>query len=414
MSALSAMTPGKTAAVGALLVALGPVSMALYTPAMPTLVAVFGTDVSTVKLTLTLYFLGFAFAQLVCGPLSDAFGRRPAVLGFTSLYLVGCLIAMGAPTIEWLLVGRLVQGLGAAAGTAISRAIVRDLYSGRASVEVMNLIGLMLVVGPALSPTLGGATLGLFGWHAIFVVMTVYGVVILAAFRTIVPETLARRDPEAARPGRLATRYRALLADPRFLRPTIVMACSVGAIYALATFLPFVLIDEAGLTPLQFGMGMMAQSGSYLAGSAVMRRLLRTIEGRRLVPYGLVLVGLGAFLLPALAAITEPHFITVMGPIGLLAFGVAMVMPTMLTESLAPFPHMAGAAAALTGFFQMSAGLLGSAAAAAMGDPVLSLSVIVPVMATIAIVTYAALKRVTARMEAAANAAVEHPPAPAE
>src|SRR5215213_2919587 len=103
------MSERKTAIVGALLVALGPISMALYTPAMPTLVKVFGTDVSTIKLTLTVYFAGFALAQLVCGPLGDAFGRRPVVLAFTALYLVGSVIAALAPDVEWLLAARLVQ-----------------------------------------------------------------------------------------------------------------------------------------------------------------------------------------------------------------------------------------------------------------------------------------------------------------
>src|SRR3954462_7498585 len=120
------MTETRTAVVGALIVALGAISMSLYTPAMPALVDTFNTTPATVKLTLTVYFGGFAFAQLVCGPLSDAYGPRPIALRFFSIYLLGSVIAALSPTIQWLVVGRILQGIGVAAGIAISRAIVRD------------------------------------------------------------------------------------------------------------------------------------------------------------------------------------------------------------------------------------------------------------------------------------------------
>jgi MFS transporter, DHA1 family, multidrug resistance protein len=408
------MSPRKTSAVGALLVALGPISMALYTPAMPTLVDAFGTDVATVKLTLTVYFLGFALAQLVCGPLSDALGRRPVVVGFTALYLAGSLLAVFAPSIEWLLAARAVQGTGAAAGVAISRAIVRDLFVGQKSVKVMNMIGLMLAAGPALSPTIGGITLDLLGWHAIFVVMIAYGVLVIAVFLSVVPETLAAPDPVNARPSRLLKSYRTLITDPRFLRPAIVMASTIGGLYTLATILPFVLIDEVGLTPTEFGVGMLAQSGAFMAGSLVMRHLLRFTEAHRLVPIGLGLICLGAALLPIGILLAEPSFVTVMGPIGVFACGIAFVMPSMLTESLAPFPRIAGAAAALSGFFQMAGGLVGSAAAAGMGAPLLALAVIVPAMAAIALVAQLTLRHATSRMEQSVSDRLLEPRAPAE
>lgn len=407
------MSARKTSAVGALLVALGPISMALYTPAMPQLVAVFGADVSTVKLTLTVYFLGFAAAQLVCGPMSDAWGRRPVVIGFTGFYLIGSIIAVFAPSIEWLLAARLVQGIGAAAGVAVSRAMVRDLFTGRESVQVMNMIGLMLAAGPALSPTIGGITLDLFGWQAIFLVMVLYGLVVVAVFVTSVPETLAARNPASARPRGLVAGYLTLLKDRRFLRPAIIMACSVGSLYTLATILPFVLIDEAGLTPTEFGVGMLAQSGSFMLGSLVMNRLLASIDAHRLVPMGLALIVGGALLLPLLALLVEPGFLTVMGPVGLLAFGIPFVMPSMLTESLAPFPHIAGAAAALSGFLQMGGGLLGSALAAIMGEPVLALATIVPVMALLALAAHLTLQGGTRMEEAVAERLIE-PRTPAE
>ena len=163
---------------------------------------------------------------------------------------------------------------------------------------------------------------------------------------------------------------RLLLRDARFLRPAIVMGTSVGGLYTLATILPFVLIDSVGLSPTQFGVGMMVQSGSFILGSFVMRRLLRSVEAHRMVPVGLGFICVGALLLPLMLALAEPSFLAVMGPIGVLAFGIPFVMPTMMTESLAPFPRIAGAASALSGFFQMGGGLIGSGDRGGDGRPV--------------------------------------------
>ncbi len=194
------MSEGRLAVIGGLLVALGPISLSLYTPAMPELVHVFSTDVATIKLTLTSYFAGFALSQLVCGPLSDAFGRRRIALAFTFIYLVGSVIAAGAPSVEWLLGARLVQGIGAAAGVSIARAMVRDLHTGDASIRIMNMIGVLLAIGPAASPTIGGIALDLFGWQSIFAFMVGYGAILTLVLLTLTPETNRNPDPSRLRP----------------------------------------------------------------------------------------------------------------------------------------------------------------------------------------------------------------------
>ena len=262
------MTETRTAVVGALIVALGSVSMSLYTPAMPALVEAFQTTPATVKLTLTVYFGGFAFAQLVCGPLSDAFGRRPVALGFFSVYLLGSVVAAVSPAIAWLVVGRMLQGIGVAAGIAISRAIVRDQFTGQQSARIMNLIGLMLTIGPAVSPALGGVILGTVGWHAIFLVMVAYGLVVVLVLGFGVRETNRTPDPTRARPGQIARNYLILLRDRGFMRAGLLLGLMLGGIYTLAVLLPFVMIDRVGLTPTQFGLAMICQTGSYMLGAA--------------------------------------------------------------------------------------------------------------------------------------------------
>ncbi len=124
------MSERRTSMIGALMATLGPISMSVYTPAMPELVRAFGTSDATIKLTLSIYFAGFSVAQLLAGPASDAFGRRRATLSFVGIYIIGSLLAAFAPDVGWLLAGRLIQGIGASVGITVARAIVRDQFVG--------------------------------------------------------------------------------------------------------------------------------------------------------------------------------------------------------------------------------------------------------------------------------------------
>ncbi|PVB61460.1 multidrug effflux MFS transporter [Labrenzia sp. 011] len=382
----SIMTTRRTSLLGAGLVAIGPISMALYTPAMPALVEAFGTTESAVKLTLTAYFAGFAATQLVCGPLSDAFGRKPVTQMFLTLYLVSSVFATLAPTVEFMVVARALQGIGAAVGISVSRAIVRDQFTGQASSRVMNTIAMMLALGPAIAPTIGGIVLELFGWRQVFWCMVIYGVVLMVCVALFQVETNPRPGMHHLNPRQLAASYGTLLKDPRFLAPGLLIGFGLGNIYALATVLPFVLIYEVGLSPSGFGLTMMLQSGSFIAGTFVTGRLLRAVDARKLVPYGLVLLLISAALMCYLSLTQVPSIATVMGPVGFFMFAIALVLPACFTESMAPFPQIAGAASSMLGFLQFGGGILASLVIAALGNPVLGMAIIPPAMLVTGIV----------------------------
>ncbi|MFN4011230.1 MAG: multidrug effflux MFS transporter [Pannonibacter sp.] len=385
------MSERRTAALGAALVAIGPVTMALYTPAMPVLAEAFDTSRSMIKLTLTAYFAGFALTQLFCGPLTDAFGRRPVTLAFLLLYLGSTLLATFAPTVEWMIVARTLQGVGAAVGISVSRAIVRDQFTGQTSARIMNAIGTMLAIGPAVSPTIGGLTLEYFGWREIFWFMVVYGLVLMLAVALWMAETNRFIDRANLRPARLVANYLALLRDPQFLRPSLLVGFGIGSIYTLATILPFVLIDRIGLSPSQFGFGMMVQSGCFISGTLVTGRLLRRVNADRLIPYGLAGLVLASLAMVATNLLLPPSFLGVMLPVGLFAFSLATVLPAAMTASLQGFPQMAGAAASMTGFLQFGTGILGSLLAAWLGDPYLAMLIVAPGMPLLAVLSYLAL-----------------------
>lgn len=391
------MSERRTSIISAFLVAIGPVSMALYTPAMPELVHAFASTESAIKLTLSFYFAGFALSQLVSGTMSDVLGRRKTTLIFMSVYLVGSMMAAFAPTVEVLLAGRLVQGIGVSVGTTVSRAIVRDQFTGSEAARIMNMVGMMLAIGPAVSPTLGGFALGLFGWQSIFFLMVGFalsacGIVYFCMAETTTP------DPAKGHIRPILSAYGTIASSPRFLSATLVIAGALGALYGQATMLPFILIDRVGLTPTQFGVGMLMQSGFFFLGTIAVRLLMRRLTANGIVIAGLCCIGAASILIVlASHVLAQPTFLSVMGPVGLYAFGIAFIMPYMMTAAMEPFPHIAGSASAAMGFIQMGSGFLAGVIAAAIGMPLFAFGIIIPSMGLMAVLAYAWYRAVCGR-----------------
>lgn len=375
--AVPLMSERRVSLIGALLVAIGPVSMALFTPALPQIVHDFMTTEATAKLTISFYFAGFALSQLVCGPLSDGFGRKPVIMAFMGIYLAASIVALVSPNIEILVAARFLQGVGASVGVAIARAVVRDLYVGESSSRIMNLIGLILGIGPAFAPTLGGVTMELFGWHAIFALMVLFGLSVIAVCHYALKETIVR-DLTRIRARAVVSSYATLLRSNYFMACSLMLGGSIGAFYTLAVVLPFIMMNRIGFSPTAFGFSMLMQSGSFFLGALTVRQIIGRFGAYRLLPLGMVFVIIGSLGLAIFLRVLEPSFLTVMGPVALYAYGAAFIMPAMSTASLAPFPQIAGAASALGGFMQMGGGLVGGLLAGLFADPVIALATVVP------------------------------------
>jgi len=378
--------------IGAFLVAIGPVSMSVYTPAMPAIVAWFSTSEAVVKASLSLYFAGFAVAQLFCGPLSDALGRRSVTLGFLALYVAGSLAGVFAQSVEGLVAARFIQGTGAAVGVVMARALVRDLFTEETGARIMNLVGIILAVAPAAAPTLGGLVLTMAGWPAIFWLMVAYGAGLTAAVWAVMPETVTP-DPARLRPGAILATYATLLTTPSFLAAALTLAGTIGALYAQATILPFLLMDRIGLSPAGFGLAMLAQSGSYFLGSLAARPLMERHGALALVAPGLALVAVASLALAVGLRLLAPGLGLVMGPVAAFTVGIAWITPAMTTQALRPFAAMAGAASALMGFLQMGLGLAGGMLSALIGDAAVAMATIIPAYGLMAIIAYGQWRR---------------------
>ncbi|SMQ75673.1 MFS transporter, DHA1 family, bicyclomycin/chloramphenicol resistance protein [Devosia lucknowensis] len=380
------MSPRRTAIIGGLMVATGPLSLTLYSPALPTIVGDFGTTDAAGKLTLTVYFAAFAMAQLICGPLSDRFGRRAVGLAFFAIYVLGSLIAAVAPSLEVLFLGRFVQGFGVSAGVALSRAMVRDQFVGSEAIRILTLINLILTVTPAVAPTLGSVILLAGTWHYMFVVMAGFGLAILALLTWGARETLPPEARVPFSPSIVFSNYRLLLSSPDFLFPSLLLGLAFSGFHGFTALLPFIFIDDMGLTPFQFAMAMLGQTVSFILGNLAAGYLARRVLGTRLVSIALV-----AFAASGLGFATLPLFfpasvVAIMAPVGIWMFGIAFISPSATAAAMAGFGAIAGAAGALTGFFQVGGGFVGSLAAGTLfPDARTALVIQLPVIALLTI-----------------------------
>jgi len=370
------MSERRAAILCALLVGMGPLSLTLYSPAMPALAASLGADLPAIQFTVTVYLVGFALAQLVCGPLSDALGRRPVVLAFTAIYLVGTMLCLVAGDVRHLIVGRVVQGIGASGGVAISRAIVRDMFSGQAAARILSVIGMMISLAPAAGQAIGGVILTLLFWRWVFVAMASYSLALawLMAFRT--PETNRDRDRSGLNPLAILGRYRRIGTDAAFLHHALLAAPAMGCLYTYASLMPFVLIGRVGLAPITYGFTMSLTALTYAGMAGWTARLLRHRLPETLELAGGFLMAASALYLVAVVTLLPLSAYTLVPGLCAWAASCALLVPGAQFGCIGPFPTMAGAASALLGFLQMTAGIVGTAMVALLGDAVLGVAVI--------------------------------------
>ena len=377
------------------LVALGPLSTDLYLPSLPTLARVFASDVASVQLTLSVFLAGFACGQIVYGPLSDRYGRRPVLLGGLLLFCVGSLGCVFAHSIDRLILARFVQALGACAGPVIGRAVVRDLWGASESARVIAYMGGAMAIGPLLGPTLGGFLTVLFGWQSNFVLLLLVAVVQLAVVARVLGESNVHRDPEATTPARMLANFRRLLADRSYLGYLLTFSFSYSALFAFISASSFVLTGRHGLTPQVYGMCFGIVVAGYLLGSVASGRLVRRLGSDGLLARG---AGLGAVAGVSMAVLefSGVHGVAaILAPMFFCTVATGLVMPNAIARALAPYPAMAGSASALMGFVQMTlAAGVGIAVGHALAAGAQALAAAVALCSVLALLSYLALIRV--------------------
>ncbi|BBK29579.1 DHA1 family bicyclomycin/chloramphenicol resistance-like MFS transporter [Stella humosa] len=336
------------------LVALGPLSTDLYLPSLPALTRDLGSDVGAAQLTLSLFLVAFACCQLVCGPLSDRFGRRPVILGGTVVYLLATVACMLAPSMEALIAARFFQALGACTGPVLGRAIVRDLYGREGAARVLAYVGAAMALAPAVGPILGGFVEVWVGWRANFALLGFYAAVILLGVVTLLEESNRHPDPTALAPRQLAANYLGFLSSRRYLGYAATVALGYCGLFAFISGSAHVLIEVVGLSPDRYGFCFAAFVVGYATGTTLAGRLTQRLGIDRMIALGAGIACAGGLAMAALAWGRVETVAAIVGPSVVYMVGVGMVFPNAQAGAMGPFPTKAGAAAALVGFLQMA------------------------------------------------------------
>ena len=354
-AATAAPSPaGERAAVPllAVLIALQPLSVDLFLPALPDTARALDVTAASVQSTLTVFIAVFALVQLVAGPLSDRFGRRPVVLGGVGAYVAGSAIATAATTLEVMLAARVLQAAGCCCAGVCARAIVRDRYEPALGVRRLSQAMSWVALVPMLAPVAGGLLVSTAGWRAGFATMLAAGLAALVLCAALLVESNSRRDRDALRPGPLAAAFAEVLRSRTWQGFAAIGSAMFTGLFAFLAESAFALGTLHGLSPWAFGVAVSLVTTQFLVGTVLARRLLPRLGVQRLLAAGCGLAALaGAAMLAAvLAGRDGPAVLVAAQALFVLAHG--LVQPAWQAGALAPFGHRAGTAAAATGFVQ--------------------------------------------------------------
>jgi MFS transporter, DHA1 family, multidrug resistance protein len=384
----SALLPVLTA-----LTALGSISVSMYLPSLPSLAVALHASTASIKLSLSTFLFVFAFAQLAYGPLSDRFGRKLPIVAGLLIYLLGsllCALSMSAPA---LIGARMIQGLGAAAGPALGRAVVRDCYAADRLTAALAIIAAAVALSPMLGPVAGGYVQKNFGWRANFYILLGAGLFLLAAVLLLLPETNQHIAPNGLKLASIRRNYTILLTDREYVAALCCGGFLTAGNFAWTATAPFLFAHLFHFKPEQYGNLALVIGAGYVAGTLLSGKL-----SRRLTPPLLVYLGLTCTLVASFALVALSHLIqgyaTVVAAMVLFSVGLGIVLPMSAACALSLHAEIAGSAAGLLGSLQIFTGALGTLTAglfnATSFAPIGYLLVITSLAATVA--AYVALQ----------------------
>jgi len=336
------------------LTAFAPMSIDMYLPALPGIASGLATDIGSVQLTLSSFFLGFALGQALYGPITDRFGRRKPLYAGVALFVLASLGCAAAPSVEALMALRFVQALGACAGVVTSRAMVRDLFDPVEAARVFSALMLVMGVAPILAPLAGGWILVHVGWEAIFLALALFGACCLAAAHFRLPETHDRAHAQPLAVGPILRAYGRLLVDRRYMGYAMVGGINIAGMFAYIAGSPFVFIELYGVSAEHFGWYFGANAGGFILAAQINARLVRRFGLDGLVhTAALCQVGCAAVLL--LNALTGWGGLwALFVPLFLLISALGFLLPNSAALAMAPHGRNAGVAAALLGCLQFA------------------------------------------------------------
>ena len=358
-------------------VALGPLTIDMYLPALPTIREELATSSATVQLTLTGTLIGLALGQLVIGPLSDALGRRRPLLAGTALHVAASLLVLVAPNIAVLGALRVLQGVGTAAASVVALAIVRDLFEGRTAATMLSRLFLVMGVAPVLAPTIGGELLRFTSWRGVFAALAVYGVLVLALGSFGLRETLPPARRRRGGIGGTLRTYGGLFRDRTYVGLIVVAGLTMAALFTYVSGSSFVYQRQFGLDEQQFGL-LFGAGAVWLIGATQLNPvLLRRWSPAQILVAGTVGGAAAGGVLVLLAATGTGGLLGVAVPLWAVLFAAGLALPNAPALALANYGDSAGSAAALLGAVQFGVGAAVSPLVGLLGNDALAMGAVI-------------------------------------
>jgi MFS transporter, DHA1 family, multidrug resistance protein len=377
---LMAMSLTRYALILGLLAAVGPFAIDMYLPAMPAIAADLATSPQAVQATIIAYFIAFGLAQLIFGPWADQAGRKLPMTAGLVIFIAGSVICAVAPSVEWLIAGRAVQGFGGAAVMVIPRAVIRDLATGHEATRMMAAIMIVISISPMLAPLAGSGLMAVAAWRAIFWALMIAAAVSLVLTRFALPETLRAADRVPFQAAAMRAGFAKLMRDRGFVVLTFLAGFAMASFFVFIASAAFVYTEEFGLSPVQFSLAFALNALGFFGASQFASGLGRKHGALQVV--GLATTGFAACSV-ALFAVSAAGFASLPLTMAGLFLGNAflgLVIPTCMVLALDDHGDHAGLAASLGGTLQMLTG----GVMIALAGPFLD-GTVLPMLATIAL-----------------------------
>jgi DHA1 family bicyclomycin/chloramphenicol resistance-like MFS transporter len=335
---------------------IGPTTLNIVVPALPEIANRLASDVATIQLTVSIYLVGLAVGQLVMGPLSDRFGRRPVILAGLSLTAAASVLALSMGTAASLIVARILQALGASAGLVVSRAIIRDLFDREHAASMIGLVATVMVVVPLFGPLLGGLLDMGFGWEAIFLFTAVTSALVVVWAALALPETRSFNIPAGAKAGFFGDLAQ-LSRSARFFGYVLAGAFGSGTFFAFLGAGPHVIITLMERSPAEYGVWFAISSVGYMSGNFLASRLSTRLGIDRLIWWGIAVEALGVIATTILVGpLLNWGPAVLIFPQLIVGIGNGLMLPGAISGAVSIRPQAAGTAAGITGFIQMALG----------------------------------------------------------
>jgi DHA1 family bicyclomycin/chloramphenicol resistance-like MFS transporter len=361
------------------LASFGPLSLDMYLPAFPAITEELHSTTSLIQLSLTFCMLGLALGQLIAGPISDKIGRKIPLAAGLILYALASLLCAFSSSDWFLIIMRLIQGLAGAAGIVIANATARDLFTGSELTRFYTLLALINGSAPVLAPVIGGQLLRIMQWQGVFVILSLFGVVMLLAVLFSLPDTLPKERRQSGGMRQTLRSFRTLLGDRVFMGYALSQGFVLAAMFAYIAGSPFIIQDIYGASPQMFSLYFAINSVGVMIASQITGRLAKRIDGEKLLAFG---VGMAAFSGATLLAVilASAPLIVFLIPLFFVVSSVGVVASTSYSLALQNQGRIAGTAAAVLGVMTFLVGglvaplvgIAGSSTAVPMGLVILT------------------------------------------